>query len=83
MRRPGCRVVKKGSSARASDLRAHSRAVVGDLDEDPAAGRRLDGHPDLALVGVALGEGLCRVEEEVEEHLAEAPLARHDRGLGR
>ena len=67
-------VVKNGVNIRGLDLGRHAGAGVGDLDDDAAAGVERGRDADLVRLDVALGDRLRRVDDQVEEHLAEPRL---------
>ena len=65
----------------ADHVRRDADAGVLDLDDrrgSPSRSRRA--HADLVVVGAALGDRLRRVDEQVQEHLAEPRLVRASTG---
>ena len=68
-------VVKKGSKMRSRSSGGNARPGVVDLHRAPRRPLPPGHHADLMLVAVALGDGLGRVDDEVEEDLPQPRLA--------
>jgi len=61
------------------DLGGDAVSGIADLDGDPTASRGARDQADLVLVGAALRDGLRGVDDQVDEHLAQARLVGDDR----
>ena len=82
---PGAGAHRPGGEERIEDarehLRRHSRAGVAHLDDYLAGGAGAHSDAHLVAVRIAFGDGLGRVQEQVDQHLPEVRLARlHRRG---